>query len=70
MAPTVYNKIELYYSLPMLTVMIVYSTYWFIYVMKHSTFRWVQFMLLICVVQNINNFWLAILVYTEVTTFD
>ena len=49
--------------------MVVYSTYWFIYVMKHSTFRWVQFMLFICIVQNLNTCWLVILSYLEATTF-
>ena len=64
MAPTVCNYIALYFSLPILSVMIVYSVYWFVYVLKHSTFRWVQFMLFICVVQNLNTFLLAILAYT------
>ena len=69
MAPKLFDKIEFYFSLPMMIIMIVYSTYWFIYVLKHSTFRWVQFMLFLCVLQNLDTCWLVFLNYAAATPF-
>ena len=69
MAPSTYNKADLFYLLPVMTLMTVYSLYWFIYVMMNSKFRWVQFMLFMCVIQNINTVWLVITRYLAVTEF-
>ena len=63
--PDTYDKVCLYVTLPMMAIMTAYSTYWLIYVLKNSTFRWVQFMLFLCVLQNLNSFWEGILYYTE-----
>ena len=65
--PNSYDKVSLWVTLPMMAIMTVYSTYWLIQVLKNSTFRWVQFMLFLCVVQNLNSFWEGVLYYTEVS---
>ena len=67
--PNIYDKIDLWISIPMMTGMIIFSMYWFIFLMKHSTFRSVQFMLFLCVIQNFNSLWLACLYYTSETNF-
>ena len=69
MAPNIYDKVCMYYSLPILAVMTAYSLYWFIYVIVKSKFRWVQFMLFLCVVQNADTFWIEVLNVTTVTPF-
>ena len=69
MPPNTYDKVALYYTEPNMAAITVYSTYWFVYLLKNSRLRWVQFMLFLCVLQNINTFWLGILHYLTVSPF-
>ena len=69
MPPNTYDKVALYYTEPIMAAMTVYSTYWFVYLLKNSRLRWFQFMLFLCVLQNINTFWLGILHYLTVSPF-
>jgi hypothetical protein len=63
----IYDYTALYSSVTVCGLSAIYSVYAFIYALKHSNFKWVQFMLFLCIVQNANTVILAIAVFLEVT---
>ena len=69
MTTTIYDTTALWSSVTMCSLMTIYSVYAFIYVLYNSKFRWVQFMLFLCIIQNADTTLLAIGVYWEVTPF-
>ena len=66
---TTSDLVALWTSVIMCSIMTIISIYAFIYVMKYSKFRWVQFMLFLCIIQNANTVALAVGVYWEETPF-
>ena len=69
MSVNTYDYVAFYSSVAMCSLMTIYALYAFIYVMVKSKFKWVQFMLFLCIIQNLNSTVLAIAVYTEITPF-
>ena len=67
--PNAYDYTALYWSVTVCGLMTVYSIYAFIYVLLKSSFRWVKFMLFLCVVQNANTVLLAVAVFLEITAW-
>ena len=66
---TASDTAALWSSVSMCGLMTLVSIYAFFYVQRFSKFRWVQFMLFLCIIQNANSVALAIGVYWEVTPF-
>jgi hypothetical protein len=64
--PNVYDYTALYWSVAICALMTVISVYAFIYVLLKSSFKWVQFMLFLCVIQNANTVVLAVAVFLEI----
>jgi hypothetical protein len=52
------SKFTYYYALVMCGLMSVYSLWAFVYVMVKTKFKWVQFMIGICLLQNLNTIYL------------
>ena len=69
MAPDKLDQIQLYYTYPLSLLMTLYSIFWFIKVWITSRFRWVKFMLFLCVVQNVNTTLITILAYVNTTDY-
>ena len=67
--PNIFDKVNFSISLLIMAATTGYSVYWLVYLLKNSTFKWVQFMLFLCVVQNVNSCWLICLYYASATTF-
>lgn len=66
---TTSDLVALWSSVAMCSIMTVVSVIAFVYVMRFSKFRWVQFMLFLCVIQNADTVLVAIGVYWEVVPF-
>jgi hypothetical protein len=63
------DVVALWTSVAMCGIMMVVSLFAFLYVLKFSKFRWVQFMLFLCIIQNADSVALAVGVYWEVVPF-
>lgn len=63
------DVVALWVSVVMCSIMTLVSLYAFIYVVRFSKFRWVQFMLFLCIVQNADTVALSVGVYWEEVPF-
>ena len=58
MSPNTFDTVSLYYTVPTLALMTVYSLYWFVRVLFTTRFTWVKIMLFLCVTQNATTTWI------------
>lgn len=67
--PTTSDKVALWFSVISCSLTGLLAVYAFVFVMRFSKFRWVQFMIFLCIIQNFDTALVAIGVYWEVTSF-
>ena len=67
--PNTYDYVALYSSVGMTVGMALVVAVILVYVCLKSQYRWVQFMLVLCLIQNIDTALLAVAVYLEITDY-
>lgn len=65
----IYDYVALYTCFTIMAIMSIYSIYALIYVSIKSQFKWVKLQLLLCVIQNINCMFLAVMVFLEISPY-